>query len=40
LLYAKNPYGLTNDIEGHAEVYRYIGEKMPEQLKRYYPMLF
>jgi hypothetical protein len=40
LLYSKNSYGLTNDIEGHAEVYRYLGEKMPEELKRYYPRLF
>ena len=40
LLYSKNQYGLTNDIEGHAEVYRYIGQYMPEQLKMYYPQLF
>jgi hypothetical protein len=40
LLYSQNTYGLTNDIEGHAEVYRYLGEQMPEQLKRYYPKLF
>jgi len=40
LLYSKNTYGLTNDIEGHAEVYRYIGQWMPAQLKQYYPMLF
>jgi hypothetical protein len=40
LLYSKNTYGLTNDIEGHAEVYRYIGKQMPELLKPYYPMLF
>ncbi len=40
LLYSKNAYGLTNDIEGHAEVYRYIGYKMPEVLKQYYPKLF
>ena len=40
LLYSKNPYGLTNDIEGHAEVYRYLAEQMPQQLKRYYPKLF
>jgi hypothetical protein len=40
LLYSKNSYGLTNDIEGHAEVYRYLGEKMPEVLKKYYPKLF
>jgi hypothetical protein len=40
LLYSRNTYGLTNDIEGHAEVYRYIGQHMPAQLKPYYPMLF
>jgi hypothetical protein len=40
LLYSKNTYGLTSVVEGHAEVYRYIGEKMPESLKQYYPKLF
>ena len=40
LLYSINTYGLSNDIEGHAEVYRYLGEKMPEPLKKYYPKLF
>jgi len=40
LLYSKNAYGLTNLIEGHAEVYRYIGQHMPKQLKPYYPKLF
>ena len=40
LLYTINTYGLTNDVEGHAEVYRYIGQQMPEQLKGYYPFLF
>jgi hypothetical protein len=39
-LYSINSYGLTSDIEGHAEVYRYICEKMPEALKIYYPKLF
>jgi hypothetical protein len=39
-LYSINAYGLTNIIEGHAEVYRYIGRKMPEFLKKYYPKLF
>ncbi len=39
LLYSKNAYGLTNDVEGHAEVYRYIGQWMPDQLKPYYPRL-
>jgi hypothetical protein len=40
LLYSINRYGLTNDIEGHAEVYRYIGQQMPALLKFYYPRLF
>jgi hypothetical protein len=40
LLYSKNTYGLTNDIEGHAEIYRYIGQQMPAQLKPYFPRLF
>jgi hypothetical protein len=40
LLYSKNTYGLVNEIEGHAEVYRYIGQQMPELLKKYYPLLF
>ena len=40
LLYSKNAYGLTSDIEGHAEVYRYIGKLMPAQLTMYYPRLF
>ena len=40
LLYSINPYGLKNQVEGHAEVYRYWGDKMPEELKVYYPKLF
>jgi hypothetical protein len=40
LLFTMNRYGLTNDVEGHAEIYRYIGQQMPIQLKPYYPMLF
>ena len=40
LLYKTNTYGLTNDIEAHAEIYRYLGYKMPEILKQYYPKLF
>lgn len=40
LLYSINTYGLTSDIEGHAEMYRYLGDKMPQSLKRYYPKLF
>ncbi|XUX00683.1 MAG: hypothetical protein TUN42_01505 [Dehalogenimonas sp.] len=40
LLYTKNQYGLTNDVEGHADVYRYLGSQMPSELKTYYPRLF
>ena len=40
LLYRTNTYGLTNDVEAHAEIYRYIGpEKMPAVLRQYYPKL-
>jgi hypothetical protein len=38
-LYSINGYGLQDDIEGHAEVYRYLGETMPAALKKYYPKL-
>ena len=40
LLYSKNTYGLTSDIEGHAEIYRYLGGKIPSALKTFYPKLF
>lgn len=39
-LFHENSYGLTNDIEGHAEIYRYLGAEMPGVLKKYYPKLF
>ncbi len=39
-LFSINTYGLTNDVEGHAEVYRYIGQEMPSELKQFYPALF
>jgi len=39
-LFKVQPYGLTNDIEGHAEIYRYLGESMPAALIDYYPKLF
>jgi len=39
-LYSQNQYGLTSNIEGHAELYRYLGEQMPSILMRYYPKLF
>jgi hypothetical protein len=39
-LFKINPYGLTNEIEGHAEIGRYIGQSMSESLRKYYPKLF
>jgi hypothetical protein len=39
LLYTKNQYGLASTVEGHAELYRYLGEYMPAILKSYYPRL-
>ena len=36
----QNGYMNTSNIEGHAEVYRYLGQYMPEQLKKFYPNLF
>lgn len=39
-LYSVNSYGLTSDIEGHAELYRYLGDRMPDSLKSFYPKLF
>jgi hypothetical protein len=40
LLMKTNQYWKTSIVETHAEVYRYLGEKMPESLKRFYPKLF
>ena len=40
LLYSTNTYGLTSVVEGHAEIYRYLCEKMPDVLKQFYPKLF
>jgi len=45
LLHTVNTYmnqtdGLGRHVEGHAELYRYIGlEKLPETLKQFYPKL-
>ena len=39
-LWSVNNYGLSDNVEGHAEVYRYWGDAMPEVLKIYYPKLF
>ena len=40
LLYSRNTYGLTSDVEGHAEIYRYLGKGMPGRLLMYFPRLF
>ena len=40
LLYSQNQYGLTNDIEAHAEIGRYLGRAMPSELHCFYPKLF
>jgi hypothetical protein len=40
LLYSINTYGLTNDVEAHAELYRYLAPKLPLILKGYYPKLY
>ncbi len=39
LAYAEKPYMQTNAIETHADTYRYLGEKVPESLRKYYPNL-
>ena len=38
-LYKQNAYGLSSIVEGHAEVYRYLAQEMPEDLKQFYPKL-
>ena len=35
----QHPYAKSNDIEAHAEIYRYGGMSMPDILKRFYPKL-
>lgn len=39
-LFSVNPYGLSSDVEGHAECYRFLGSQIPESLKPFYPRLF
>lgn len=38
-LFSKKPYGLTNNVEAHADIYRYLGPKMPKNLMQFYPKL-
>lgn len=39
-LFAWNGYGLTSTVERHAEIYRYIGQYMHPDLKKFYPKCF
>jgi hypothetical protein len=38
-LFRQNGYGLKNEVEGHAEIYRYLAQQMPAVLKQFYPKL-
>ena len=38
-LYFQKPYIKSSLVETHAEIFRYLGLKMPEGLKKYYPKL-
>jgi len=40
LVYSLHPYAASSPVEGHAELYRYLGDKVPEKLKLYYPKLY
>jgi len=40
LVYSTKPYMRFDDIETHADCYRYLGQQMPKSLKRFYPYLF
>jgi hypothetical protein len=39
-MFSLHGYGKDNPVEGHADIYRYLGQSMPEQLKYFYPRLF
>ena len=36
----QNSYMNTNNVEGHAECYRFLGDQMPEELRAFYIKLF
>ena len=40
IAYMRTTWGQNNNIEGHADCYRYLGKKMPQELKEFYPRLF
>ncbi len=37
--YVRDNFGVAFDVEGHAECFRYLGNKMPDELKKFYPHL-
>ncbi len=39
LVMKQHPYAKTNAVEAHAEIGRYLGQFMPERLRRFYPKL-
>jgi hypothetical protein len=40
LLVTKRPNTGKSNVEAHAEIYRFLGVKMPAGLKKFYPYLF
>lgn len=40
LAWETKTYMQTNIVEAHADCYRYLGQYMPDSLKKYYPRLF
>jgi hypothetical protein len=39
LLYSQKAYMQASIVEAHGEVFRYLGNKIPASLKKYYPYL-
>jgi hypothetical protein len=40
LVFKEHSYAGQDDVEAHAEIYRYLGTSVPDSLKQYYPKLF
>lgn len=38
-MFMQKPYGYYNPVEGHADMFRYLGKDMPDVFKKYYPRL-
>lgn len=39
-LWTINSYGLSSNVEGHAETLRYWGQEMPPELRQFYPKIY